>query len=265
MTRRLPPTFGVRLALVAAALMCACSRASTGALPGDAGTGDSTGTGAEDSTAADVAPPDTTPSPPDSMTGGACAPNATFTPYPWKPPTPFHQAACNAQQVASYLSCFSFGDCAPFKGVPQNAACVACIETEVSAPAHGPVITVGGAIQEVNFGGCQATYDGDLSSTSCGATFNDLNSCIVNECGDCLDAIENGPQFQACTKAAFLPGGPCTRYDETPTCRAETSAGGVAAGCLAIASFLPTWCGPVQGDASVEAASDASGDAGGGD
>ena len=236
------------LALLAGLGVTACASSSPAVAPGDAGLdGDAT----VDAPASDAPVVDSAPATPDSS-GGACAPNATFTPYPWKPPTPFHQAACNAQQISSYLVCFQFGDCEPFKGVAQNSGCVSCIESDVSAPAHGPVITVGGAIQEVNFGGCQATFDGDRSATSCGATFNNLNSCLVNECGDCVDVLENGPQFQACYRAAFAASGPCTKYDETATCRAETSAGGVAASCDAIGSFLPAWCGADVGDGGAD-------------
>jgi hypothetical protein len=229
----------------------ACSSGSPARAPSDAGLDVEAAIDSGDSGVPDVGPVDAAPDTLESA-DSACAPNATFTPYAWEPPTPFYQAACNAMQLGSYLSCFQFGDCAPFKGVPANAGCVACIETDVSAPAHGPVITVGGAIQEVNFGGCQATFDGDRSATSCGATFNDLNSCVVNECGDCPDVLENGPQFEACYKAAFATGGPCTKYDETPACRAETSPGGVAASCDAISTFLPAWCGSVPGDGGDE-------------
>ncbi len=242
----------LRVVLLGGLLAGACSCSSTSArAPGPLDGGADSALPAQDASVVDTAvAPDTALAP--DTGGGGCAPNATFTPYPWEPPTPFYQGACTPVQIASYLSCFSFGDCAPFKSVAQNAGCVSCIETDVAATAHGPVITAFGAIQEVNFGGCQATFDGNTSATSCGATFNNLNSCLVNECGDCPDVSENGPQFSACYQAAFAAGGPCTIYDETPTCRAETSAGGVAATCDAISTLLPLWCGAALPDAGAD-------------
>ena len=258
-TRTVRQSSPSRVAVLGALMACgaACSSSHTGAVP-DAGqdanadTAAAPDSGRADATSADVASP-----PVDAGDPNACSPNAVFTPYPWAPPTPWSQGACTAAQITSYLSCFSFGDCAPFTSIAANAACAACIETDVSAKENGPVLTVGGGIQEVNFGGCQAHLDGDASPTSCGANFNDLNSCIVNECGDCDDITVMGPEFEACYKAAFAPGGPCTQYDESATCRAETSAGGVASVCTNIEGFLPLWCGQSVSDGGNEGGADA--------
>jgi hypothetical protein len=180
--------------------------------------------------------------------GEGCYTGATFTPVTWAPPTPFAQGACNTTQLNAYLAC-SGASCAAFRSDSSNAACLACLETDESAPAHGPFVTQasdgGVAILEVNYGGCQAHYDGQTASGCCGEQMNNNNDCFNAECETCSDfanPAEYGPTYDCYFTS--LDVGVCTQYRETTACVDETFDGGVAAPCGDPSIFVPSWCGP---------------------
>jgi hypothetical protein len=173
----------------------------------------------------------------------SCYASAPFTPIPWAPPSAFPQSACTAVQVSAYLACYP--NCSAFRSDTTNAACLACIETDVAATTHGPVITSGGQPVEINSGGCEAHYDGDTAAGSCGYQYNNAKDCFYAECNTCTDYANpqpGGPADQ-CEAAAFAAGGQCSSDNVTPTCVSETGDGGVAATCGALGTFLPAWCG----------------------
>jgi hypothetical protein len=240
---------GGGLTLTATALLLACSSSSTRDTQRDAGSDTSpgssqdasvdSGTSSHDSGARDVT---------QESSSALCIPNSTFIPLPWAPPTPFSQGVCNAMQIQEYLACFAIDDCGMFFNVPPNQACLHCVETDVSASAYGPVITAGGAIQAVNFGGCQATFDGNTTGSSCGARNNDFNSCIVAECGDCDDILMNGPNFNLCYASAVAGGGPCAPYVETSSCAVELEPDASAGVCNDLGDFIGLWCGGASVD-----------------
>src|SRR5262249_37849379 len=132
-----------------------------------------------------------------------------------------------------------------------NAACVTCIETDVGAAKHGPILTQGtGAelqVVDANWGGCEAALDGNVTAQGCGAKFNSFNDCIYNNCGLCADIANPQPNgaFAACRKASFEPNGTCAPYATTSACTGEFSAdGGVARTCgPQLVDLLKTWCG----------------------
>jgi hypothetical protein len=185
---------------------------------------------------------------PETTEGGdsgppGCYAAAPFTPYPWSLPASFPNPACTSAQIAGYLACFP--NCASFRSDPNNAACLGCIETDVSAPAHGPVLTSGGQPVEVNFGGCQAHYDGKTSAGSCGNQENNANDCASAECSACSDFASpqtGGPTAQ-CEAVAFGASGACSADQVMSSCPGEVGDGGVASSCDNLDTFLGSWCG----------------------
>lgn len=191
----------------------------------------------------------------DAGFGVACYADTKFAPVAWAPPSPFGQGACTPAQTSSYLSCLTTsGDCTAFRGDAANAGCVACLETEETATAHGPVVvqTASGqvAIAELNYGGCQAHFDGHPGSGSCGNQANDSTDCVNFECGSCSDfddPSEGGPTYNCYYTA--IETGACTAFRETTDCAYEVNDGGPAVPCTNPTAFIPLWCG--GGDAAI--------------
>jgi hypothetical protein len=172
-----------------------------------------------------------------------CYAAAAFTPVSWAPPASFPDPACTSAQIAAYLACFP--NCATFRSDPNNAACLGCIETDVAAAAHGPVITSGGQPVEINFGGCQAHHDGNTAAGSCGNQENNANDCSSAECSACGDfaSPQTGGPTARCQALAFGAGGACSADNAAPSCAGELADGGVAASCDNLGTFLGPWCG----------------------
>jgi hypothetical protein len=201
--------------------------------------------GAADSPSSDARPPIDSAMPPSDAgdSGLGCYANAPFTPVPWSPPSTFPDPVCNSAQIAAYLACFP--NCATFRADANNASCLACIETDVGAAAHGPIITNGGQPIEVNFGGCVAHYDGHTTAGSCGYLENNANDCDRAECATCSDFAnpQAGGATDQCVAAAFGVGGRCSADQVTQMCTNELADGGVAAPCGDLNTFLGAWCG----------------------
>jgi hypothetical protein len=246
--------------VAAAAGLMACSSSLPAGVPRDAAADMGLESGLDagrDAPLRDTGTHDVTP----DRSSSSCVPNSTFMPLPWEPPTRFNQGVCNAMQIQQYLQCFQIDACGMFFNIPANQACLGCIQTDVTAPAYGPVVTSGGAIQEVNFGGCQATFDGNASGSSCGAVNNAFNACIVAECGDCEDILMDGPMFQLCYAQAVAGGGPCAAYVETMACAAELEPDASAGACNDLGDFIGLWCGGEPGaDGGANEAGDARAD-----
>jgi hypothetical protein len=183
-----------------------------------------------------------------------CYADTPFTPPVWEPPTPFGQAACSPMQISDYIACISSGSCTAFEGEAANATCLACIETDVGAPAYGPVITMNGMPSSANFGGCVANFDGDTAAGGCGDQIDAFNACAFQECNTCSDfaaAMQGGPT-QQCEANAFN-GGVCSAFNEQPQCDAELVDGGAAVSCNLLSSFLSIWCEGQPVDAGPDA------------
>ena len=191
----------------------------------------------------------------DAGFGVACYIDTKFTPVTWAPPSAFGQSACTAAQTSSYLSCLTTtGNCTAFRSDTTNAGCVACLETEESASAHGPVVVQAAsgqiAIAELNYGGCQAHFDGHGAAGSCGNQANNSTDCVNFECGSCSDfddPSEGGPTYNCYYTA--IESGVCTAFRETTDCAYEVDDGGTAAPCTNPEVFIPLWCGGGGGDA----------------
>jgi hypothetical protein len=185
--------------------------------------------------------------PADSGSDAGCYTGAAFSPIHWSPPTAFGQAVCTPAQLSAYLSCTG-PSCASFRAAPANAACLACLETDESASAHGPFVTTAGdggvTVAELNYGGCQAHFDGHTGKGCCGEQSNDFQDCIVAECQTCSDfsnPSQTGPTYTCYFTA--IDDGVCTAYRETTDCSYETLEGGSAGSCADPNTFVNLWCG----------------------
>jgi hypothetical protein len=244
-------------AFVVYAMGCSSSSKSNDATTDSgAATGD-TGAPRTDS----AAPPDTgTSQEGDSSAsadaGGTCSNDVPFSVFglPWVAPSALHQGVCTASEISAYVGSRST---TTGLGTSGNATCDACIQTPSTATAAGPFITetlMGTTtLAEVNYGGCIANYDGDKTSTGCGAQLNANVLCFVGECGMCSDFNSTMPSptgpTATCRSAIFASGGPCFAESITPTssCGMELEAdGGVDEACNSITTygeFLTLWCG----------------------
>jgi hypothetical protein len=187
----------------------------------------------EASTGAPEAAPPPSPPPPACYAGTSVA---TFA--PWKPPTPLHQGACTASDLATYGACWTSADCSS-----GSATCDACMRTDASAAAYGPIIT-GTAYADmyegalVNWGGCQANLDGDTGPGSCGNQTNDWQTCFVLECPSSC-----GSEGDDCGNYAWTHA--CQNDTESIACSDEWSSqdSGVPQ-CSQFATLASLWCGP---------------------
>jgi hypothetical protein len=193
------------------------------------------------------ADPSDGPAPSDAgvpVTPPACLVTTPFQASPWAPPTAFGQNACSPTQLTAYQTCLgsATGDCSAFRADSANAACVGCLETDLAAEAHGPILTqmVSGqlTVVDLNGGGCQAHYDGDTSATGCGAQINASNDCTVQACGTCSDYANPayyGPTYD-CAYTSWEPDGVCGQARVATSCV-------YASQCNDLASILTAWCG----------------------
>jgi hypothetical protein len=186
-----------------------------------------------DSSAPDSASEAAAPPPP------TCAQSSALSLPAWKPPTPFHQAACTAGEISTYTSCLGTAGC-----TSASAPCDACLETDASADAYGPII-LGTTADDgfgdafVNWGGCQANLDGHTQAGSCGSETNAWQACgnevcPYSTCGAALDACDDYAYETA-----------CVGHTESDACASEwgTADGGVAE-CAYFATLATLWCGP---------------------
>jgi hypothetical protein len=168
-----------------------------------------------------------------------CVPDQKPDLIPWAPPSPFHQGKCSKLQASEYNADWNEDMTSVFRSNSANAECLSCIETMAGSAAYGPVIT---PQLQANFGGCAAHFDGNTTSTGCGAHINDYQTCAFLECGMCVDYSMDGPMTKACLTAATSKGGYCEPYLSN-TCEDELQPGSVAEDCIDLKDFLYLWCG----------------------
>jgi hypothetical protein len=177
------------------------------------------------------------------MTPGdaGCLAHNPFSPYPWAPPTPLHQNACTPAQLAAYVAAAG-----PYTS--GNAACDACLLTDVNAAMAGPVVTQltndAAVPVEINFGGCIANLDMDTSVSGCGDQYNGEFGCLFAECATCADFAELGPLSVACANAANATECSTEHLEVTPACQREVNDGGVSVCLASVSSLVTVWCGP---------------------
>jgi len=177
----------------------------------------------------------------------ACYAAAAFMAFTWAPPTALHQGACTAAQLMTYEAALQSTSTTTFTS--GSTTCDACLQTDVGAAAHGPILTatsMGMTVpQEINFGGCIANLDGNKAAGGCGNTVNNENDCIDTECAMCSDFQDmTQPITDSCVQAAYASGGACAAAANTPTMACQTELMGTAdMACLTVSTLLSTWCG----------------------
>ena len=185
--------FAVQIPFFAMMSMAAC---------GDNGGGADAGDGAAplDVKADKKIVPDTGP----IETGPTCSPSdVNAADLTWTPPRPINATACSDAQITGYYAaCLNGGSgCATFEGATANKACVACINSNITDSAYGPLIAVPNNVVYANIGGCIALVSGDVTATGCGAKAWMASECEDKACSDnCAGATFN--EYQTCTNAA---------------------------------------------------------------
>jgi hypothetical protein len=182
--------------------------------------------------------PPTDGSPGEATTPPSCFAGAAFpSPPPWRPPTPLHQGACSSAELSEYQACWTASSCSS-----GNPACDACLQTDVSSAAYGPVIT--GTLYFdvndvfVNWGGCQANIDGDKVAGSCGNQTNDWQTCADLECPQSCGVDSNSCVDYAGTHQ-------CASDTESVDCSDEwTPADSGVPLCANFDTLTNLWCGP---------------------
>jgi hypothetical protein len=177
--------------------------------------------------------------------GKTCNPNHPFDVLSWAPPSPFHQGVCTATDITTYID--NFYASGPFTS--GDATCDACLQTDVNAAAHGPVVTTTTGTttlpSEINYGGCIAMLDGCLEAGCCGDQFDDLYACWTMECDNCSDWQASGPATIACLHTASMGECSTERLELTASCENETLGPEAGIGeCSTLLSLFTNWCGP---------------------
>ena len=214
---------------------------------------------------ADKKPVESGPTP---EAGPTCTPSdVNAADLTWTPPRPINPTGCSDAQIAGYYAaCLNGGSgCSTFEGAANNKACVACINSNITDSAFGPLIAVPNNVVYANIGGCIALVSGDTSSSGCGAKSWEASECEDKACSDnCVGA--QFTDYQNCTKAAA--SGTCAN-EEKAVCDLS-DAGNVTAACNLNAStfqdlytaITTVFCGGYPADAGVsDAGSDAASDA----
>jgi hypothetical protein len=179
--------------------------------------------------------PEAGPSPP------ACAALSPAIVLPeWRPPTALHQAACTASQISAYVSCVGSTGC-----TSTSVSCDACLQTDASAPAYGPIIlgttaSDGFGDAFVNWGGCQASFDGQTAAGSCGSETNAWQACANEVCP--YASCGSGSVLDACASYAYETV--CAGHTESDACAAQWSAASTGVPqCADLVTLATLWCG----------------------
>jgi hypothetical protein len=182
------------------------------------------------------------------VTTSTCSSNMPFTPIMWAPPTPLHQGKCTPAQINAYITTLSTQN-GPFTS--GNAACDACLQTDETAPEHGPIILqpVMGKEEpaELNFGGCVANFDGMKAAGGCGNRLNNESDCTSLECEMCSDFMNPTPggPTETCEQQVLEAGGACAADNVPAECNAELMGDGGVQVCVGMfQTILSVWCGP---------------------
>jgi len=208
--------------------------------------------------------------------GPTCSPSdVNQADLTWTPPRAINPSGCSDAQIAGYYAaCLNGGSgCSTFEGAAANKNCVACINSQITDSAYGPLIAVPNNVVYANIGGCIALTTGDVSSTGCGAKAWEASECEDKACSDnCVGA--QFADYQKCTNAAA--SGTCA--NEVKAECDLSDAGSVAACNLNASTFqdlytsiTTVFCGGYPADAGppsdggTDAASDATADAPDGD
>jgi hypothetical protein len=199
-----------------AALIClfayGCSSSDSTVTPAaDAGTssgGDSGSTTKKDSGGT----PDTDGG---DETGDTCTADADavkdFAPN-WIPPSGKAQGKCTDAQVEALLSCEldPAADQTACKAViadKNNKDCGTCLESQTGDAKYGPII-IGDGVVQINYAGCIALLEPDVTADGCGAKYQALGECTDTAC-----------QCPVTDDATFADRNKCLTKAETTVCK----------------------------------------------
>ncbi len=158
-----------------------------------------------------VAPPDT-----DAEPTPLCAPSAEdvkdFTPT-WKPPSGKAQKKCSDAQVEAIITC-QLDDtadktaCKAIAADKNNKDCAGCLFSDTTVAKYGPLISGDGVIG-VNYAGCIALLEPNLTDAGCGAKYQALGECSDTAC-----------QCPVTDDDTFAARNKCTAKADTTVCKA---------------------------------------------
>jgi len=193
------------------------------------------------------APPwDRPPKPP------LCAPDdvSGFTPPAYKRATGAHQGRCTQAQIQGlWGSCFNYGgfgnDCGQWSSIQENKDCAACVMTDATEAAYGPIICHEKSFV-MNYAGCMEL----LGDRDCAVAASDLEACGEAACdARCLGPGLYRPEYESCRVVADEAG--CSAYFAAAACADREADGGPAAYCFRSHDFgalfldyTMLFCGP---------------------
>lgn len=177
-------------------------------------------------------------------TGGPACPSDTSTCYPhdltawsptWSPPLD-KQGACTAQQISDYYAACrgpnqTPATCRAFAQILDNVACLACMETPVTAAHYGVVITDMQA-NPLNLAGCIALAE--PCNTPCAEALNGVLQCSVAACQASCQA-DPPSELQQCQQDSEQSCTTCQGFFTSAACIAQLT--GAAHPAAALCGF----------------------------
>lgn len=218
---------------------------------------------------------DSGPDPVDDSGGGACAPGdvSTFEPT-WKAPAGMAQAKCTETQVNALLDCqldenADAAACKALAADKNNQTCGTCLLTNSSAAKYGPLISGEGVIS-INYAGCIALKDNNVTADGCGAKYQALGQCSTEACATNCPVSDDASfaAYQKCAQKAE-EGAACSKFAGDAACVDDlVKAGGAAEDCdISGGDFISNakkygimFCAGLTGDGGTDAATDAPAD-----
>ena len=180
-----------------------------------------------------------------------------FTPT-WRPPTGLAQQQCTNAQVEHLVMCFldDRADqiaCTLASRDKANDACATCVaRTDREAPL-GPLVN---GISEVNlnFAGCIASMEPNITNTGCGAKVQAFDECAESACPMPVTDPITFRARKGCVDAArrwvcnaFAAGAACAQELTAPGARAEVCRlGGPASFTEDATRYGKLFCGPAE-------------------
>jgi hypothetical protein len=147
-----------------------------------------------------------------------CTPTVPGSPS-WKSPAGYPMAACSATEISTLIAdCYGATyDKAKCEGDRTTmGACWACMVTDESATALGPLIHQGD-FSTVNYPGCIAIEQANRTPAGCGAHLGIALDCQMVACANpCSGLDAGGPSkvaaYNACLDQVVADGGVCASY-----------------------------------------------------
>lgn len=174
---------------------------------------------------------------PGDAIAGSCLPGdvTSFTGGDYHPPVGAYQGLCDADAIEAYVDCKKNTNPTSCNLLltGMGAACLACIETPVTAASWGPVVVdASGTRATLNLPGCLAlAYGEGTSSTGCGGTLQKEANCEVAACGtNCATASTD--DLESCELASIASSGGCNAFSSAAEEACAADGGPAADACF---------------------------------